>query len=81
MALDSMDLKEKLMQVVEQLPADRRVEVLDFALFVRTLGGRQGGGVDSGSGVSQPCDPLHGMVVHYEDPFEPVAEADWEALR
>ena len=24
---------------------------------------------------------LHGMVVRYDQPTEPVAEADWEALR
>ncbi len=25
--------------------------------------------------------PLRGSVVHYERPTDPVAEADWEALR
>jgi hypothetical protein len=25
--------------------------------------------------------PLRGTVVHYDDPFTPVAQSDWEALR
>jgi hypothetical protein len=25
--------------------------------------------------------PLRGTVMRYDDPFEPVAESDWEALR
>lgn len=31
-------------------------------------------------GKTSPSDPLQGTVLRYEDPFEPVAEDEWEAL-
>ncbi|MCH9714834.1 MAG: type II toxin-antitoxin system Phd/YefM family antitoxin [Cyanobacteria bacterium] len=33
--------------------------------------------------ANQPADPLQllrGSVLHYDDPFAPVAEGDWDAL-
>jgi hypothetical protein len=30
---------------------------------------------------AQDCDFLHGTVIKYFDPFDPVAEADWEVLQ
>jgi len=33
------------------------------------------------NGDEQSCYPLRGSVVRYEQPTEPVAEADWEAPR
>jgi hypothetical protein len=30
--------------------------------------------------ISSEHHPLRGKVIHYEDPYEPVATEDWEAL-
>lgn len=29
---------------------------------------------------SSQDQPLHGKVIHYDDPYQPVAADDWEAL-
>ena len=31
--------------------------------------------------VKNPDRPLEGLPLHYERPFDPVAEEDWEVLR
>jgi hypothetical protein len=35
----------------------------------------------SNAGTQSGKRPLHGMVLHYEDPTEPVAAEEWDALR
>jgi antitoxin (DNA-binding transcriptional repressor) of toxin-antitoxin stability system len=32
------------------------------------------------SGGADPLSALRGSVLHYDEPFDPVAEDDWEAL-
>lgn len=34
----------------------------------------------TGTDVVAPLEALRGSVTHYEAPFEPVGESDWEAL-
>lgn len=34
----------------------------------------------SESGATEPLEALRGCVSHYDDPLEPVAHGDWEAL-
>jgi hypothetical protein len=55
--------------VLDQLPfpAGETVEVI---ILARPAQPKQGGKY-----------PLRGTLVHYDQPFEPVAEDDWEALR
>ena len=32
------------------------------------------------SEAADPLGALHGSVTHYDQPFEPIAQGDWEAL-
>ena len=62
-----MVLAEDGILLLEQLPfrAGQMVEVIVLALQTPTLA----------------VPSLHGSVIRYDRPTEPVAEADWEALR
>ncbi len=31
--------------------------------------------------ATDAAHPLHGTVLHYDDPFAPVAESEWDALQ
>jgi hypothetical protein len=79
--------KDTLLQVLNELSTDHLAEVLDFALFVKA---RQAQQPDTDTTSEQSAQerhspksryPLHSTVVHYDDPFMPVAQSDWEALR
>jgi hypothetical protein len=68
----SATTKSTLIRVLDELSLDCLSEVLDFALFVKARQMRQSRSLESQY-------PLHGTVVHYDDPFTPVAQLDWEA--
>ena len=83
--VSSATIKGTLLRVLDDLAVNRLSEVLDFALFVKA---RQAQQRDAASGQSvqerhalESQYPLHGAIVHYDDPFAPVAQSDWEALQ
>lgn len=83
-------VKEALIQIFDQLSSERKVEVLELALFMQaresqTSFAKSAGGDDIFSALrpapSSFSHPLRGSVLHYDDPFEPVATSDWEVLQ
>jgi hypothetical protein len=83
-------VKEALMQVFDRLSTERKVEVLEFALFMRARERQESfaksAGIEDVTSQLRPdsspsAHPLHGSVLHYDDPFSPVAIADWEVLQ
>lgn len=84
-----LKVKESLIQVFDELSAERKVEVLEFALFMRAREIHQpfymNADMDDLISQLQPAPsqssyPLQGSVLYYDDPFEPVAAEDWEVL-
>jgi hypothetical protein len=65
-----MNLAHQIALRLEDLPADKLQEVLDFVEFLRTRVR-----LDAGN----DAQPFRGMPVSYVDPTEPVASDDWEA--
>lgn len=69
------EFKAKALEYFRQIEASgERVIVTDHgkpALEVRPYRGED----------RHPLDILHGSVVRYENPTEPVAESDWEATQ
>ncbi|MCP4607550.1 MAG: hypothetical protein GY845_02385 [Planctomycetes bacterium] len=82
-------VKEAIIQVVDELSPERRTELLEFALFIKA---RQQQPIQLKADMeklisqlqakeAQPPQLLHNSVLRYDDPFAPVAEADWESLQ
>jgi hypothetical protein len=74
-------VKDTLIRVLDELPTERMVEVLDFARFLQT---RQAPVKNADEMIrlsTQAEYPLRGAVLRYDEPFAPVAESDWEALQ
>lgn len=69
--------KSALLEVAEQLSAERLSEVLDFALFVRAR--QQAYTITDVSASNDTPYPLKDSVIRYEAPFDPVASEDWES--
>lgn len=81
-------VKEALIQIFDELSEVRKVEVLEFALFMRTRDSQKMLDLSPEIGELiahlQPDSqqhPLQGSVLHYDEPFEPVALQDWETLQ
>ena len=82
-------VKEALIQIFDQLSTERKVEVLEFALFMRARDIHQPFFISSDINRiiselrpdSSSSHLLQGSVLHYDDPFEPVATEDWEVLQ
>jgi hypothetical protein len=77
-------VEETILGVLEGLSPDRRIEVLEFALFIKMRQARQSSGERAES--EQPLEhnsryPLHGTVLRYDEPFAPVAQTHWETLQ
>ncbi|GAB4459790.1 MAG: hypothetical protein Kow0031_39640 [Anaerolineae bacterium] len=73
-----ISVKEALIQIFEQLSAERKIEVLDFALFVQARESKGQFDKNAEADSTSVSPPLRGSVLHYADPFEPVAVNDWE---
>jgi hypothetical protein len=74
-------VKDILIRVLDELPTEHMVEVLDFARFLQT---RQAPVKNADEMIrlsTQSEYPLRGVVLRYDEPFAPVAESDWEALQ
>ncbi len=65
--------KTELVVTIDSLAANEESPSFGSADWVEVHGGRDG--------KQETRYPLRGSVVHYERPTDPVAEADWEALR
>jgi hypothetical protein len=75
-------VKDALIRVLDELPTEHMVEVLDFALFLQTRQSPGWKNADEMIRLSTQAEyPLRGAVLHYDEPFAPVAESDWEALQ
>ncbi len=75
-------VKDTLIRVLDELPTERMVEVLDFAVFLQTRQAPVWKNADEMIRLStQAKYPLRGAVLRYDGPFAPVAESDWEALQ
>ncbi len=64
----------EILQRIQHLPEEDRL-ILEEQLT--QLAERQ----SSQNGKEQPRYPLRGSVVRYDEPTEPVADDDWEAIR
>ena len=64
--------------LIQELPADLRSEVRNFVEFLLTK--RTQTVKPPSLRQEQAASPLRGTVLRYDDPFAPVAEAEWEAL-
>ena len=75
-------VKDTLIRVLDELPTEHMVEVLDFALFLQTRQVPVWKSTDEMIRLSTQAEyPLRGAVLRYDKPFAPVAESDWEALQ
>jgi hypothetical protein len=75
-------VKDTLIRVLDELPTERMVEVLDFARFLQTRQAPISKNADQMVRLSTQAEyPLRGAVLRYDEPFAPVAESDWEALQ
>jgi len=75
-------VKDTLIRVLDELPTERMVEVLDFARFLQTRQTPVWKNADEMIRLSTQAEcPLRGAVLRYDEPFAPVAESDWEALQ
>lgn len=69
-------VKAALIQIFDQLSAERKIEVLDFTLFVQARESNVPFNKNAEQDALSPSPPLRGAVRHYDDPFEPVAPSD-----
>jgi hypothetical protein len=75
-------VKDTLIRVLDELPTERMIEVLDFARFLQTRQAPVRKSADEMIRLSTQTEcPLRGAVLRYDEPFAPVAESDWEALQ
>jgi hypothetical protein len=83
-------IKDALIRVVDELSPERMTELLEFALFIKARQMERPFYFDPGiekllsqqqADLAQSPFPLQGSVIRYDDPFAPVAEADWESLQ
>jgi len=63
-------VEKTLLSVLEDLPPSCQMEVLEFALFIRTQNRRF---------TERSRYPLRGTIIRYDEPFAPVAQDRWEA--
>ena len=84
--------KEILMHIVDELPTEQVTELLEFALFMKARQMKYAFQIDSyveeiisqqkeNIGLLPNSYPLQGSVLFYDDPYEPIAESDWEILQ
>lgn len=74
--MNAIRIKRRLESETLYLPEVRPLVGKDVEITVQ----EQNVPLTEGVPVS-PDHPLRGSVLRYDDPFEPVAESDWEALR
>ena len=74
-------MKDTLIRVLDELPTERMVEVLDFARFLQTRQTPLKNADEMIRLSTQAECPLRGAVLRYDEPFAPAAESDWEALQ
>lgn len=67
------NLREQLMQKIQETPDDLLQEFLDFLMFINYRKTRLSHKVDSSY-------PLRGLPVEYVNPTDPVAIDDWDIL-
>ncbi len=68
-----MTIEQAVVEKLRVLPVEKQQEVLDFVEFLLIVCSRE----RERSGRY----PLRGKPIRYVDPFESVAEDNWEALR
>ncbi len=83
-------VKDAIMQIVDELSPERKAELLEFALFMKARQRQQPIQLQAdlekliaqlqSTETTEPPQLLHNSVLQYDDPFTPVAEADWESL-
>jgi len=69
-------LQEQIIDEIKHIPADKLAEIYDLIHYFR-LGLLQ----EKKLNVSDERYPLRGTVICYEEPTEPVALDDWDALK
>lgn len=74
-------IKEALMRVMDELSPERRMELLEFALFLKARQLQQPVQLELEleklmsslpGDISQTPNPLEGSVIRYDGPFDPV---------
>lgn len=73
MAESKIEIRSALLNVIEELSEDRIGEVLDFALFLKS---KQYESMPIARESANVDYPLKNTVIRYDDPYDPVADAD-----
>ena len=70
-----MTIEQAIVEKLRALPVEKQQEVLDFVEFLVIVCSREREWERSGR------YPLRGKPIRYVDPFESVAEDNWDVLR
>jgi hypothetical protein len=79
-----MNAEQLLINKWRLLPPDKQQEVIDFVVFLEQNYIRKNEQVNKQTIESEnstsKSNSLEGKLIYYEEPYEPVAVEDWEAL-
>ena len=69
-------LQEQIINEINHIPSDKLNELYDLIQYFRL-----GLLYEQQELNTKNAYPLRGVKIRYEEPFEPVAEDDWEVLK
>lgn len=78
-----MNTEQILINKWRLLPPEKQEEVIDFISFLEQnyidkKSSKKTNKIEEGSKLNTPS--LEGTLIYYEDPYQPVAIEDWEAM-